>query len=106
MRLKELHLLRISHNDIRKSNIHVSEAGKITLIDFGLSEYPCSDESKQDDFESLDNIFGVNSFASKKENVIQSNTDIQESQIAVNVKADSNQNDEGDENTSSDIGAC
>lgn len=60
LRFKELHLLRISHNDIRRSNTHVSESGKITLIDFGLSKFPCNEASKQDDLESLDNIFGMN----------------------------------------------
>ena len=44
LRLKELHLLRISHNDVRRSNIHVSESGKITLIDFGLSD--CSNNEE------------------------------------------------------------
>ena len=103
LRLKELHLLRISHNDILRSNIHVSESGKITLIDFGLSKFPCSEESKQDDLESLDNIFGVNSSTNKKEEDEQVNPDITKSQVAVNDKGDTNHNDESDENTSSDF---
>ena len=37
-RLEELHLLGISHNDVRLANIHVSVSGKISLIDFGLSD--------------------------------------------------------------------
>lgn len=43
-RLKELHLLGISHNDVRLANIHVSLSGKISLIDFGLSVCPSSEE--------------------------------------------------------------
>ncbi|CAG89920.2 DEHA2F26576p [Debaryomyces hansenii CBS767] len=103
LRLKELHSLRISHNDIRKSNIHVSESGKITLVDFGLSEYPCSEAGIQDDFDSLDNIFGVNSSANKKQDVGQTNTDRQKSQVVANDKAKTSHSDEGDETTSSDF---
>ena len=95
LRLEELHLLRISHNDILRSNIHVSDSGKVTLIDFGLSKFPCSEASKQDDLESLNNIFGMNISASKIYNV--------ESQVAVNDKGDTNHNDESDESTSSDF---
>ncbi|CUM55537.1 unnamed protein product [Debaryomyces tyrocola] len=103
LRLKELHLLRISHNDIQRSNIHVSESGKITLIDFGLSKFPCSEASKQDDLESLENIFEVNRSTSKKEEAEQVNPDITKSQVAVNDKVDTTHNDESDENTSSDF---
>ena len=95
LRLEELHLLRISRNDILRSNIHVSDSGKVTLIDFGLSKFPCSEASKQDDLESLNNIFGMNISASKIYNV--------ESQVAVNDKGDTNHNDESDESTSSDF---
>ncbi|CUM52899.1 unnamed protein product [Debaryomyces tyrocola] len=101
LRLKELHLLRISHNDIRRSNIHVSESGKITLIDFGLSKFPCSEAGKQDDLESLDSIFGVSRSTSKKEEGEQVNPDI--SQVAVNDKAETDHNDEGDANSSSEV---
>ena len=38
VRLQELHLVGISHNDVRLANIHVSVSGKISLIDFGLSD--------------------------------------------------------------------
>ena len=91
LRLNELHLLRISHNDVRRSNIHVSESDKVTLVDFGLSEYPCSEASKQGDLESLDSIFGV---TNKREVA---------SLVAVNDKADIDHNDEDDANTSSEV---
>ena len=92
LRLKELHLLGISHTDVRRSNIHISESGKVTLIDFGLSKYPCSEASKQGDLESLDSIFGV---TSKKE--------VAKSLVAVNDKADTDHSDEDDANTSSEV---
>lgn len=56
-RLKELHLLGIAHNDVKLGNIHVSISGKISLIDFGLSVCPSSEDFKQDDFIALDHIF-------------------------------------------------
>ena len=56
-RLKDLHMLGIAHNDVRLGNIHVSISGRISLIDFGLSVFPSSEELKQDDFISLDHIF-------------------------------------------------
>ncbi|CUM56121.1 unnamed protein product [Debaryomyces tyrocola] len=56
-RLGEIHLMEISHNDIRSDNIHVSATGKITLIDFGLAIYPCSEENKSCDIEALDRLF-------------------------------------------------
>ena len=56
-RLEEIHLMGISHNDMRSDNIHVSVMGKITLIDFGLAIYPCSEEDKRCDIEALDRLF-------------------------------------------------
>ena len=60
-RLEELHLLGISHNDVRLENIHVSELGKISLIDFGLSDSSNNEKRKRLDFESLDFILEVHS---------------------------------------------
>ena len=59
-RLEELHLIGISHNDIRLANIHVSVSGKISLIDFGLSDYTNNEEHKKNDFETLDYILRAN----------------------------------------------
>ncbi|CUM51020.1 unnamed protein product [Debaryomyces tyrocola] len=56
-RLEEIHLMAISHNDIRSDNIHVSVTGNITLIDFGLAIYPCNEENKKCDIEALDRLF-------------------------------------------------
>ena len=56
-RLKELHLLGISHNDVRPANIHVSVSGKISLIDFGLSDCSNNEKRKKNDFENLDYIW-------------------------------------------------
>ncbi|CAG85694.2 DEHA2B16720p [Debaryomyces hansenii CBS767] len=58
-RLKELHSLGISHNDVRPANIHVSVSGKISLIDFGLSDCSNNEKRKKNDFENLDYILGV-----------------------------------------------
>lgn len=59
-RLEELHLIGISHNDIRLANIHVSVSGKISLIDFGLSDCTNNEEHKKNDFETLDYILRAN----------------------------------------------
>ena len=59
-RLEELHLIGISHNDIRLANIHVSVSGKISLIDFGLSDYTNNEEHKKNDFETLEYILRAN----------------------------------------------
>ena len=59
-RLEELHLIGISHNDIRLANIHVSVSGKISLIDFGLSDYTNNEEHKKNDFETLEHILRSN----------------------------------------------
>lgn len=45
-RLRELHLLGISHNDVSLANIHVFISGKISLIDFGLSDCSNNEEYK------------------------------------------------------------
>ena len=58
-RLAEIHLLGISHNDIRLDNIHVSISGRVTLIDFGLAFYPSSAEQKKRDFEALDELVPI-----------------------------------------------
>ncbi|CUM49401.1 unnamed protein product, partial [Debaryomyces fabryi] len=58
-RLKELHLIGISHNDVRPANIHVSVSGKISLIDFGLSDGTNNEEHKKNDLDSLDYILGI-----------------------------------------------
>ena len=55
-RLGEIHQMGISHNDVRSDNIYVSVTGKATLIDFGLSIYPCSEENKSD-IDTLDRLF-------------------------------------------------
>ncbi|CAG84283.2 DEHA2A00242p [Debaryomyces hansenii CBS767] len=59
-RLEELHSIGISHNDIRLANIHVSVSGKISLIDFGLSDYTNNEEHKKNDFETLEYILRAN----------------------------------------------
>lgn len=56
-RLDEIYLLAISHNDVTEANIHFSESGKVSLIDFGLSEYPSSEEHIKNDIKSLKRIF-------------------------------------------------
>lgn len=48
--LQELHLLRISYNDLRLANIHASVSRKISLIYFGLSDCTNNEERKKDDF--------------------------------------------------------
>jgi tRNA A-37 threonylcarbamoyl transferase component Bud32 len=70
-RLEELHLLGISHNDVRPANIHVSVSGKISLIDFGLSDCTNNEEHKENDFETLNSILEVHN---------SSENDFQESQ--------------------------
>lgn len=60
LRLEELHLLGISHNDIRLCNIHVSESGKFSLINFELSDGSDNEKHKKRDFECLDDILGIN----------------------------------------------
>ncbi|CUM53631.1 unnamed protein product [Debaryomyces tyrocola] len=59
-RLEELHLIGISHNDVRPANIHVSVSGKISLIDFGLSDCTNNEEHKKNDLETLDYILRPN----------------------------------------------
>ncbi|KAK6454132.1 uncharacterized protein RJT20DRAFT_99359, partial [Scheffersomyces xylosifermentans] len=58
-RLKELHSLGISHNDIRIPKIYVSVSGKIWLIDFGLSDSSNNKSHMSKDFEYLDEILGI-----------------------------------------------
>ena len=59
-RLKELYLIGISHNDVRPANIHVSVSGKISLIDFGLSDSTNNEEHKKNDLDTLDYILRAN----------------------------------------------
>ena len=59
LRLEELHLFGVSHNDIRSANIHVSVSGKTSLIDFGHSDCTNNEERKRNDFKSLHHIFGI-----------------------------------------------
>ena len=66
-RLAELHLLGISHNDIRLDNIHVSVSGEVTLIDFGLAFYPSSEEQKKRDYEALDELFPITGYGISEE---------------------------------------
>ncbi|CUM63839.1 uncharacterized protein PRCAT00001424001 [Priceomyces carsonii] len=67
LRLEEIHLLGICHDDVRAAIIHVSVTGKVSLIDFGLSIYPCSEEDKKFDFKVLDDIFRVYSHGNQEE---------------------------------------
>ena len=60
-RLKELHLIGISHNDVRPANIHVSDSGTIYLIDFGLSDSTNNEEHKKNDLDTLDYILRAKS---------------------------------------------
>ena len=69
-RLVELHLLGISHNDIRLDNIHVSVSGRITLIDFGLAVHPSSEERKRRDFETLDELFQVTGYGISRQDEV------------------------------------
>ncbi|KAK6454725.1 uncharacterized protein RJT20DRAFT_137068 [Scheffersomyces xylosifermentans] len=57
-RLQELHSLGNSHNDIRIPNIHVSTAGKVSLIDFGLSDNTNNQKNIERDMMTLDHILG------------------------------------------------
>lgn len=60
-RLEELHLLGISHYDVRPANIHVSVSGKISLIDFGLSDCTNNEEHKKNgDLDSILGVYGSN----------------------------------------------
>ncbi|CUM49787.1 unnamed protein product [Debaryomyces tyrocola] len=70
-RLAELHLLGISHNDIRVDNIHVSISGRITLIDFGLAVHPSSEERKKRDFEALDELLPITGYGISGEDKIR-----------------------------------
>lgn len=55
-------MIGISHNDIRLANIHVFVSGKISLINFGLSDCTNNEDHKKNDFETLDYILGVNGY--------------------------------------------
>lgn len=90
-RLEELHLLGISHNDVRLENIHVSELGKISLIDFGLSDCSNNEKRKKTDFENLDHILGIHG---------SSENDSQESQGMFHDEADRYGKYESDRNSS------
>jgi len=90
-RLEELHLLGISHNDVRLENIHVSESGKISLIDFGLSDCSNNEKRKKNDFENLDHILGIHG---------PSENDSQESQEMFHDEADKYGKYESDRNSS------
>ena len=70
LRLKELHHLGISHNDVRPANIVVAETGKISLIDFGLSTYPSCEKRKKSDFAALDRSFNRASYSIQEENEV------------------------------------
>ena len=70
-RLEEIHLLGISHNDIRLDNIHVSISGRVTLIDFGLAFYPSSEEQKKRDFEALDELVPITGYGISGEDKIR-----------------------------------
>ena len=70
-RLAEIHLLGISHNDIRLDNIHVSISGRVTLIDFGLAFYPSSEEQKKRDFEALDELVPITGYGISGEDKIR-----------------------------------
>lgn len=67
-RIKELHSLGISHNHIRIPNIHVSESGKVSLIDFGLSDASNNESCKVRDLQLLDKIFMVGRYSPKEGN--------------------------------------
>ncbi|MDN6749727.1 MAG: DUF3698 domain-containing protein [Staphylococcus equorum] len=85
-RLEELHLLGISHNDVREANIHVSVSGKISLIDFGLSDCTNNEKHKKNDFESLDEIIEI---LNSSENGDQVNKDSQENEGTDKAETDS-----------------
>lgn len=91
-KLKEVHLIGISHNDVRLANIHVSVSGKISLIDFGLSDSSNNDSSnneehKKNDFETLDYILRTRG---------SSENNCQESQEMFHDEADNYVNYESD----------
>lgn len=70
-RLAEIHLLGISHNDIRLDNIQVSISGRVTLIDFGFAFYPSSEEQKKRDFEALDELVPITGYGISGEDKIR-----------------------------------
>lgn len=87
-RLEELHLLGISHNDVRLANIHVSVSGKVSLIDFGLSDCTNNGEHKKNDLENLDFILGLNSSCDSSDIDNQVNQDSQKSEATLPDKAE------------------
>ncbi|CUM57889.1 unnamed protein product [Debaryomyces tyrocola] len=97
-RLEELHLLGISHNDVRLENIHVCQSGKISLIDFGLSDCTNNEDHKKNDFQTLDFILGV---YGSNENDPQVNQHSQESEV-IPDEAGNDDNDGSDSNPSSE----
>lgn len=88
LRLEELHLLGISHNDVRLANIHVSVSGKVSLIDFGLSDCTNNGEHKMNDLENLDYILGLNSSCDSSDTDNQVNQDSQKSDATLPYKAE------------------
>jgi serine/threonine protein kinase len=55
-KIKQLHGIRIAHNDSHLNNMMIDENGNIKFIDFGLSEYyePESEEEKEEGIDSED----------------------------------------------------
>ena len=97
-RLEELHLIGISHNDVRLANIHVSVSGKISLIDFGLSDCSNNEEHKENDFETLEYILRIHGSI---ENDSQVNQDSRENEV-IHDKPRNDGNDRSDSNSSAE----
>ncbi|CUM68572.1 uncharacterized protein PRCAT00006299001 [Priceomyces carsonii] len=100
-RLEELHLLGISHNDVRPANIHVSLSGEISLIDFGLSDCTNNEELKKNDLISLHYIFGLHGDSENIKNCNQINHYGEDSILSENV--DNGSNNESDNNSSDEV---
>lgn len=98
-RLDEIHLLEISHNDVTETNIQVSESGIVSLIDFGLSEYPRSEEHISNDIISLKRIFRQYTH----DNDSQGDPATQKSKNLINDKSFTHSNYEIDDITSNEV---
>lgn len=104
-RLKDLHLLKNAHNDVRLANIHVSLSGKISLINFGLSVCPSSEELRQEDFEALGHIFGKINYKDKEnKQTAKSHRDVREEEISSSTRSTNASSSKcNDDNNSLDI---
>ena len=80
------------------ANIHVSVSGKISLIDFGLSDCSNNEEHKENDFETLEYILRIHGSI---ENDSQVNQDSRENEV-IHDKPRNDGNDRSDSNSSAE----